>query len=148
MSAFNILQEFNSNLLAIEDELKTTGTTDDKNLNKLGKKIFGLKFVGVFSSNTILLLKTGQMCIANTKSTHSHGEHWIALVKDRDNKIYFYDAFCRDYKKLSPYWTHKRWINANKYVRNEAYVARNCGQLCMTWLLSFYNHGKKIFNIV
>ena len=60
---------------------------------------------------------------------------------------HIYDTFDRDYKKLSNNWKNKKWIDANKN-RDQSYLASDCGQRSICFLISFQKHGPKIINII
>ena len=51
MNYYYILKEYEQNLLYIEDILKTSSTTNNFQLEKLCKKIFGDLFIGVFTAD-------------------------------------------------------------------------------------------------
>ena len=143
---YTILKEYEQNLLRIMDILGS-GTTDNIELNKLGKYLFVDKFVGVFSSNDMPVLKNNQMCIVNTDPSYRVGTHWISCCKC-NGKTYVYDSFDRDVKSLSKYWKNKHnWINANK-DRDQAYSENTCGQRSMAWLISFQKYKTKIINVI
>ena len=142
---FKILKEYETNLMHVID-LLGDGETNNLQLNKLGKHLFGNRFIGVFTSDKIIKLKNNEMCIVNTDPSNKKGLHWTALCVYKD-KVYFYDTFNRNYKKLSKNWLNKKWINANK-DRDESYKEANCGQKSICWLISFQKHGPKIINII
>ena len=145
MNKYNILKEYETNLMYIMDYLGN-GETDNIQLNKLGVYLFGDKFIGVFSSDKIPKLNNNEMAIINTDPSKKPGIHWTALYKYK-NKTYIYDTFDRNYKKLSKNWINKKWINANR-DRDESYKEENCGSRCMSFLISFQKHGPKIINII
>ena len=147
MSKYQILREYEHNLMLIEDILKKAGTTNNIELTKLGKSIIGDLFIGVFSSNEFpKRIYEGQSFIINTQSSKQSGLHWVAFVKYH-KKLYGYDSYGRDIHKLSPYFKHKRFINANS-TRFESYAEKDCGERSLAFLLSFYKHGDKIINII
>ena len=154
MSKYKILEEYNKNLMYIYDTLKKSGTTDNYELNTLCKALFGDLFIGVFSSNEFpKYIRNNQMFIINNKSSKQEGEHWLAFIKSDKNKdhksrLYGYDSYNRDIHKLSPYFKHKKIINANSN-RDQSYNGeQNCGERAVCWLLSFVKHGEKIINII
>ena len=50
-----------------------SGTTDNIELNKIGKLLFDNAFVGVFSSNTMPVLKNNEICIVITDPDYKMG---------------------------------------------------------------------------
>ena len=51
MNYYYILKEYERNLMCIEDILKTSSTTNNFQLEKLCKNIFGNLFLGVFTAD-------------------------------------------------------------------------------------------------
>ena len=89
----------------------------------------------------------------NNKSSKQQGEHWLAFIKSDKNKdhkkrLYGYDSFNRDIHKLSPYFRHKRFVNANSNRDQSYYGEFNCGERAVSWLISFAKWGEKIINII
>ena len=76
MNKYKILKEYELNLTNLMD-LLGNGSTDNIELNKIGKYLFGDLFIGVYSANKMPTLKNDQMCIINTDD--KKGVHWIAL---------------------------------------------------------------------
>ena len=146
MNKYKILKEYENNLMFLMDILGST-TTNDSDLNKIGIYLFGKKkFVGVFPSDQVPLLKNNQCCIINTDDSKHSGIHWCSLYR-YNKKYYFYDSYSRDYKKLSPFWKKKRWINANKSV-DQAITEKDCGCRSLSWLISFDLHHDSIISII
>jgi hypothetical protein len=138
---FQILREFEDTLINIENMMGIKQTTNLK-LYKYGKLIFGDRFKGVYSADSRFKLKENEMCIINTDDSSKSGIHWLALIKYK-GKIYCYDSFNRNYKFLSPYFTNKKWIVANKYV-DEAIPEASCGQISLTWLILASRYSPKV----
>ena len=75
-----ILKEYEQNLMNIEDVLKTSSTTDNFKLEKVGKKLFGNLFLGVFTADKYpKYMSNGEMFIINNRK--NKGEHWVAVEK-------------------------------------------------------------------
>ena len=143
---YNILKEYEQNLMRVMDILGS-GTTDNLQLDKLGKYLFDDKFVGVYSSNDMPVLKNNQMCIVNTDASYEKGTHWIACYK-YNGRTYCYDSFDRDVKSLSKYWKKKHnWVNANR-DRDQSYEEMDCGQRSLCFLLSFQKNKLKCIGII
>jgi hypothetical protein len=146
MQAYNILKDYEQTLLQIEDIIGISTTTNIQ-LNNFCKKIFGEKFIGVFSANEMPLLKNKQMCIINNQSNKQPGEHWLGAYKYK-NKTFIYDTFDRDVKSLSRYWKHKHnWYNVNKF-RTESFKDRNCGQHSITFLIIFDKYKLNCIGVI
>ena len=116
--------------------MKNTSVTNTSELNKIGNKLIkGYK--GTYPSNVdtdLILLKNGDSCILNTKTSNESGEHWIAL-KFYDNNIYFFDTYDRDYKTLSPLWKKNKWKQIRFKKSLEADLDTDCGQRCIAFLM-------------
>ena len=153
MSKYKILEEYNKNLIYIDDILKNSSSTTNIELNRLGKAIFGELFLGVFTSDQFpKYIRDGQMFIINNKSSKSDGEHWLSFIKSSKNKdhkplLYGYDTYNRDIRKLSPYFRNKRFINANTN-RDESFFQMDCGQRSFCFLISFFSHGDRVIGII
>ena len=154
---YQILEEYNKNLMYIYDILKKSTTTNNIELNNICKELFGdYYFIGVKSSDEFpKYIKNGQMFIINNKSSKSktNGEHWLAFIKSDKNKdhkprLYGYDSFNRDIHKLSPHFRHKRFVNANSNRDQSYYGESNCGERAVSWLISFAKWGEKVINII
>ena len=78
MSDYKILKEYNENLMMLIDILGN-GSTNNIELEKIGKYLFGDLFKGVYASDQMPLLKNNEMCIINTDN--KQGVHWIACYR-------------------------------------------------------------------
>ena len=144
MSKYHILKEYETNLMNINDILGN-GSTDNIQLYKIGKLLFDKRFIGVFPSNKIGILKNNEMCILNTDD--KKGVHWCACYKYK-NKHFIYDSFNRNVKNLSKHWKHKSsFINSN-IDRDQSYEESDCGQRSIAWLISFDKYKEKIINLI
>ena len=137
MDSYKILKKFDEVLLKIEDILGT-GVTSNIQLYKLGKILFGDRFIGVYSANEFPRVKEGEMFIINTDPNTKPGLHWLAMYKK--NKLYGYDSYARRIQTLSKYFKNKRIINANSF-RQESYKGSDCGSLAMAYLVTAFTYG-------
>ena len=96
MNEYRILKGFETNLMLLMDILGSR-STDNIELNRVGKYLFSDLFVGVYSSDDMPVLNNNEMCIVNTDDHTKGGTHWVACYKYR-NKTYTYDSFDRDVK--------------------------------------------------
>ena len=67
MNYYYILKEYQQNLIHIEDILKTSSTTNNFQLEKLCKKLFGNLFLGVFTDKYPKHISSGEMFIINNR---------------------------------------------------------------------------------
>ena len=142
---YEILNNFDQCLIRIEDILSDK-VTNNIQLLKLGKMLFGDRFKNVYTSDDSIRLSNNQCCIVNTDSSRQTGMHWISLYKYRDHYFVF-DSFGRDVKTLSKYFKFKNWINV-EHTRRESYKQSNCGQLSMTFCLIFDKYKTKCIGII
>jgi hypothetical protein len=143
---YKILKDFNNALIDIDNVLGTDKKTNNIQLDNLGKIIFGNRFKGVYTADARFQLKNNEMCIINTDPSTKKGLHWIAIYK-YNNRKYFYDSFARDYRKLSPYFKNKRWVNIKHNV-DESMVSEDCGQLALATLIIFDKYHDKIIGVI
>lgn len=120
---------------------KTTYLTE---LLGAGKKLFGVKFKGVYPSDKIPKLNDlSPYCILNLDSSKEKGSHWIALAKS-NNETLVYDSFGRDYKKIIPnlnYSGNGRLKNTDRDAEQKIF-STDCGARCIGWLMVVDKHGK------
>jgi len=142
---YAILRSFESCLMQIEDILSDK-TTNNIQLYRLGRRIFGDRFVNVFTADDNIKLHNGQFCIVNTDASNKAGLHWLAVYKHK-NKYYVFDSFGRDVHKLSKYFKYKHWTNV-EFNRIESYRQNNCGQLCLAWLVIFDKYKTRCIGVI
>ena len=106
---YAILSSFESCLMQIEYILSDK-TTNNIQLYRLGRRIFGDRFVNVFTADNNIKLHNGQFCILNTDAGNKAGLHWLGVYKHK-NKYYVFDSFGRDVHKLSKYFKYKSMWN-------------------------------------
>jgi hypothetical protein len=73
-------------------------------LDRVGRKLLGIKFKGVFPSDKIPKLNDLKpYCILNLDKSTESGSHWISLAKiPNENSSLCYDSFGRNNKKIIP----------------------------------------------
>ena len=84
---------YNYYLKQIENKYGNKETTNIQ-LNKIGKNLFGNKYIGTFASDQIPVMRSGEYSIVNLDDSSKMGSHWIGLVKYK-KKIFIYDSFGR-----------------------------------------------------
>lgn len=137
----DIIDYYEENLMNVIDDLGNT-TTYENQLNEYGRKLFGRRFLGVFSSDKLpRRLKSRQMYIANLDPSSQPGSHWVGAYKSGNNgKIYMYDSFGRSTSRIIPS-ANRRYGSGN--VKDTQYDAEqkkretNCGQRCLSALMLF-----------
>lgn len=120
-------------------------TTYQGELEKVGIKLFGIKFKGVFPSDKIPPLNDlKSYAIINLDRSNQPGSHWVS-VAHKDGKTYLYDSFGRDGKKILPsIYKSGNGIILNTDLDKEQHIKEtNCGARSMAWLLFFDRYGHK-----
>ena len=144
-SKYAILKDFEDIYVRVCDLIGDNSTTNIT-LNRLCKRIFGDRFIGVFCADEKFRLKDNQCCIVNTDPSYKSGVHWCSLYKYK-SKIYFFDSFGRHYTSLSPYWKNKRW-SCVEFNRIESFKSENCGELSVTFLICFSKYKTKCIGVI
>ena len=143
---------YNTKVKEIQNNLKKKGTTFLDELNRLGKKMFGIKFRGVYPSDKIPPLNDlSSYCILNLDKSDQPGSHWIAVAKSpRGDYSYCYDSFGRSNTDIIP--TLKKSGNGRiidtDYDANQKTSEMNCGQKCLGWLYMFYVYGEDVAKLI
>jgi len=116
------------------------GTTYSDDLNRIGKTIFGKKFIGVFAVDRVPKVNMNEAyAIVNTDPQSKKGEHWVGLYK-KGTKIYIYDSFGRESKKLLPILVKQinargyKYVNADRLDKEQSVQERNCGVRVLGWM--------------
>jgi len=118
--------------------------TNTSELTKIGKKMFGGRFRGVYSSDRIPIMKNKQYAIINLDDSTQGGSHWVSLIKE-GNKSLVYDSFGRKTYKILPELVQ----SGNGIVletENDAeqhHVEENCGQRSLAALKVYDKYGWK-----
>jgi hypothetical protein len=103
-------------------------------MNKI--KLKNLNYRGCYPRDLIPDMNIFDCCISNNKTSYDpNGEHWLALFKDSDNKIYIYDSFYRD-TSIKGIDFPKKYIEF-KYKNNnidQEYYETNCGSHCISMI--------------
>lgn len=111
-----------------------------------GKKIFGVKFKGVFPSDKIPKLNDlSPYCVLNLDHSGEPGSHWIALAKMGDDTL-VYDSFGRNYKRIIPnldYSQNGTIVNTDADVE-QGILETDCGARCLAFLMVVDRHGKDV----
>ena len=127
------------NLKIVQDRFtKNNKVTYLDQLDKIGRKLFGTKFHGVYSSDKIPKLNmVKRYCILNLDKSTEGGSHWVALALLKDGKTIFYDSFGRSHTKIIPSLNlsgNGKIINSEK-DKEQKIREENCGQRCTAFLM-------------
>jgi hypothetical protein len=114
-------------------------TTNNRQLGRVGRQLFGSEFLGVFPRDKIPVFPKGKSyCIINTDTSNGAGIHWTGLACV-DRRVYGYDSYGRDINKLLKV---KGVVNSDMKDREQKILDKNCGQRVIAWLLVFKGNPK------
>ena len=120
--------------------LKVLGrkATYDSDLTRVGKQLFGSKYLGTFPQDKAPLGRTG-MAIVNTDVSTGPGVHWVALYLT-PKTVYVYDSFARSTSKLLKILTKNaktkkiNMLESDRTDKEQKKTSEICGVLCLAWL--------------
>lgn len=115
-------------------------TTYNDELNRVGHRIFGNLFKGVYASDKIPKLKNKEMIIANLDTSGEPGSHWVAIVKD-NNKTLVYDSFGRSLHSILPKLKGRGTITTTERDAEQHVNEDDCGARCLAFLSVFHKYG-------
>ena len=131
---------------------KTTTTSE---LNKIGKELFGSKYLGTFAQDAlppVIYSKISKYAIINVDTTGMSGTHWIGIAgltasprsfdqrSLTNGKIMVFDSFGRASKTLLPLL--RQTIDTDSDAEQKQ-IQLSCGQFSMAWLVFFDRYGPK-----
>lgn len=126
----------------ISKMLGHNGTTFDQELHRMGKKLFGVKFKGVFTSDKIPKLnELSPYAIVNLDRSGEPGSHWVAIAK-KNNEMVIFDSFGRT-KEILPmaYYSGNGRLIYPDNDPNQRVLETNCGQKSLSWLYVYDTYG-------
>lgn len=123
--------------------------TNNKQLLKIARKFFGPRFIGVFSSDHIPVMKNKQIAIVNLDDSSEPGSHWISIIKVK-NKTYIYDSFGRKTFKILPelIQSGNGVILETENDPEQCKLEENCGQRCIASLMVYDKYGVDGFKYI
>ena len=143
----NALQVYKACLRYVEREHTGKKTTYLDELERVGRRLFGSKFHGVYPANRIPKLSDrSPYCILNLDNEGEAGSHWVALVKRAGDKgCVFYDSFGRRHTEILdnlPLSGNGKIIDTED-DREQGLLESNCGARCMAFIMVFVLLGEK-----
>ncbi len=120
-------------------------TTTSPELDKVGKQLFGAKYLGTFAQDMlpdkIYEKKNNLYAIINTDLQGQPGEHWTAVAGlPNSTKVMVFDSFGRASKCLLPTLRQKNVIDTDRDAEQKK-IQLSCGQFSMAWLLFLDKYG-------
>jgi len=121
------------------------GALDNVQLDELGKKLFGKKYLGTFAQDE-LPTRSGYLIINvdTSKKINTDRAHWVA-IKQTPKTLYVYDSFGRlteNILKLISKKTKKKIVDSKHDPEQFGYT-EICGQLAMAFLCVAHDLGIK-----
>lgn len=115
-------------------------------LHGIGKKLFGVKFKGVFPSDRIPKLNDlSPYAILNLDTSEEPGSHWVAIAKHPNkDKTLLYDSFARKGSKIIKsleYSGNGRIIDSDLKDKEQKIEETNCGGRCLAYLVVVEKYG-------
>jgi len=118
-------------------------TTYSSDLTRVGRRLFGSKYLGTFAKDKVPTLKRNQYCIANLDNSSEPGSHWIALG-NKDGTQYFHDSFGRKGARLG-FGKNQNMREAKDFDAEQKVSETNCGARCLAALYVLINWNENIF---
>lgn len=112
------------------------GETLSSTLDQVGRKLFPLKWKGIFSSDEKYPLIG--YCIVNTDKKSQPGSHWLAVANGL-----VYDSFGR-----CGLLKNRNLECAGDGVAEQYVSEENCGQRCIAWLCVHQACGSKAADLL
>ena len=142
---------YNYILKKIVEPILGNKSTYLSNLNKLGQKILGSKFHGVYASDRIpKLTQSTPYAILNLDKTGEPGSHWVSVAKTGNN-TFLYDSFARKSKIIIP----SLFQSGNGKIKNidisdveQRITEENCGSRAISFLLLFDKWGEDVAKLI
>ena len=146
-------------LKQIIEPLSGDKTTYLSELNGIGKKLFGVKFKGVFPSDKIPKLNDlSPYAILNLDTTKQPGSHWVSIAKHppvrgkpRTDETLLYDSFARKGSKIIKslaYSGNGRIVDNDLKDAEQRLEETNCGARCLAWLVVVEKYGWDLAKLI
>lgn len=141
-------------------------TTFGRDIQKLGKRLFGVQWLGVFSVDMFdkfvkkKMNRSGSgsnklpkktVAVVNLDDIDEPGSHWCGIVHDNDT-VYVYDSYGRDPKDILPKLTRNKKIKVRSTDigqsdkdAEQGVLEKNCGARVMAALLLWKQFGLSAF---
>ena len=115
----------------------------DEQLNKLGKQMFGDKYIGTFAQDKLPM--TSGYFIVNvdtSKRINTDKAHWIGIYQT-EKCMYVYDSYGRHTRFILPiiFNKTKKRIVDSKHDPEQYGYSELCGHLAMAWLCVVRDKG-------
>ena len=85
----------------IKTKMLRSDNANNFELDAVGKKLFGKKYLGTFASDKLPKKTKSGFFISNVDTSDKGGSHWMSGVHHK-GKRYIYDSYARNIQKLAP----------------------------------------------
>ena len=121
-------------------------------LDRVGRKLLGIKFKGVFPSDKIPKLNDLKpYCILNLDKSTESGSHWIALAKIHGKESSLcYDSFGRSNKKIIPALKNSGngTIQDTDRDAEQEIIQQDCGARSLAFLVVLDKYGVDVARLI
>lgn len=125
---------------------KHNKTTVSSELDKIGKSLFGAKYLGTFAQDMLdprIYDKPSKFAIINVDTAGMPGTHWVAVAGlPNSTKVMVFDSFGRASKSLLPTLRQKNVVDTDRDAEQRK-AQLSCGQYSMAFLLFLQKYGFK-----
>ena len=133
--------------------LTGVNSTFMNDLDKVGRKLFGVKFKGVFPSDKIPKLNDLKpYCILNLDKSTQGGSHWIAVAKiPKVDETLVYDSFARSNKQIIPDLSKSGnglLIDSDLSDAEQKISQTDCGARSLAFLVVFDKYGSDVAKLI
>ena len=143
-----LLKQFHETLKKVENEIGSTGETDNIQLDKFGKKHFGKKWGGCYPEDEkVNFNDEKEYYIFNNEKKNKQGCHWLGVYVNHKNRVIFVlDTFDRQSSHLLPdviIEAKKDHFKCKKGALHKLQldIQEDCGSRSLTWLSLVKKYG-------
>ena len=149
MNHRDVMQKYNSIIAVIERRMGKSTTTDNIELERMGRTLLGAKFKGVYASDGVPALTANKpYAVINNKPASTGGEHWVGAARvSRTGHVMVYDSFGRSHAKLLPGKLPPGTHDTDRDIE-QSVAQTNCGQRSLAWLVVFDRLGPAAARLV
>ena len=143
------MQKYNQLVSVIEKRLGKNTTTDNTELHRVGRELFGARFKGVYARDGLPALTAKEpYAVVNNKAAASGGEHWLGIARiPRTGRVLVYGSYGRSHKTLLPGALPPGSHDTDRDIEQNV-SELNCGQRSLAWLAVFDKLGPAAARLV
>jgi hypothetical protein len=111
-------------------------------IEKVGRKVLGPIFKGVYPQDMFPVEKVGYYVI-NTDTSNESGTHWVAVINTK-KYIYVHDSYGRDTKTILKHIVHKAKMAKKTLIKADPDVEQKNSNVCGCIALAFLLTAKQL----